>query len=201
MNVASIILGIVYFVAMVAWVASEWMIIKETVRACRNAKMRRLAKVRSIATAVVDIPCTILSLFACFFLAMCIPTPNGYCIHLSVEWTDFLLIALWLLLAPVLGFVFGGLMGVAGFFVVLFEALSENGNDMFMECCCFTLISACSFTAAFMRSKIMWDAPERSKWRTAFVFWVTYWPHALLIVLLNLAEYAAGIRECCCLGM
>lgn len=210
MEIASIIFLMMFFGAIAAWAAAEWMVVKEVVRVCRDAGRRRLAKIRSIAMVVAEIPLACLFLFVNFILSTIFAPPNGYCLHLWVDGRDLARIVLFLALAPVFGLTFGFIC-IAGVFAFLDKLgtvlFGDCGNDMSMALCdfpsfvvfaLFVLSGVYSLVWAFMRGTIMWGAPGHSKWRPAFVFWVTYWPQVLLILLLGIAENSANARGCSC---
>ena len=60
---------VICFIAMLPWVAAEWILCKEVVRVCRDAGKRRRAKILAVITAAADIPLVCLSLYIAFGLA------------------------------------------------------------------------------------------------------------------------------------
>ena len=201
----AIIFWMTCFAVMAAWVAAEWMIFSAAANVCRDPKHQRRVKVWSVAMTVADIPFACLSRCACFCMIMGFPrTPNGYCFHFAecpdLVLHDVLWLPFWLVIAPLVH----GLLGLCCAFMslsLLMESLAAlvawRIFDFFMSSFTSTVLAIGSIYLVvwpFMRGKIMWCAPERSKLRTTFVFFATYWPYMLLIAVMNLAEGVANAR-------
>ena len=129
-----------------------------------------MQKLRAVATVVADV------MFAGCFLYMAVDVYGGYWIF---EWQDFAAIGTGLALASVGGLIFGAMV-VWSLPDALSVALSGNCAVSLLGLCAVALMTAYFFVGAFVRGKMVWDSPQYSKWRTAFVFLVTYWPLALL---------------------
>lgn len=173
------------------WVVSERMIFGEVARVCRDAGLRRHTKVRAVITAVADIPLACSSVYACFLMATVIRTPNGYCFHFC----EYSKLALEALLALPLMLVFAPIWGLlAGLVSALWFLgfLGAIGKIGILYVVVFAFSSVYLLLGPFLRGKIMWGAPGRSKWWAAFVFSVTYWPHMLLSFILMIAEETAN---------
>ena len=161
---------IMCFAVMAIWAVAECIVCKEAIRICRNAGLRRMQKLRAVATVVADV------IFAGCFLYMAVDEYGG---HWIFEWQDFAAIGTGLALASVGGLIFGAMV-VWSLPVALSVALSGNCAVSLLGLCAVALMTAYFFVGAFVRGKMVWDSPQYSKWRTAFVFLVTYWPLALL---------------------
>jgi hypothetical protein len=136
-----------------------------------------MQKLRAVATVVADV------IFAGCFLYMAVDVYEGYGIF---EWQDFAAIGTGLALAPVGGLIFG-VMVVWSLPAALFVRLSGDCAVSLLGLCAMALVAAYFLVGAFVRGKMVWDSPQYSKWRTAFVFLVTYWPLALLFA--SMARY------------
>ncbi len=185
---------VVCLISIAPWVVAEWMLGKEVVRVCRDAEMRCRAKVRAVITAVADIPLVWFSLLSALECATIMRTPNGYCFHFSGESLGIALIGL-------LGFAIAPIYGLLiGLWCLLLFCVSL-GSVGSLKTTAFALSAFYLLVGAFMRGKIMWRAPGRSKWRAFFVFWATYWPPLLLGAILGIAEDTANATGHCCWDM
>ncbi len=161
---------IMCFAVMATWAAAECIVCKEAIRICRNAGLRRMQKLRAVATVVADV------MFAGCFLYMAVDRYGGYWIF---ERQDFAAIGIGLALASVGGLIFGAMV-VWSLPAALFGILSGDCAVILLGLCAMAFMTAYFFVGAFVRGKMVWNSPQHSKWRTAFVFLVTYWPLALL---------------------
>ena len=174
---------IMCFAVMAIWAVAECIVCKEAIRICRNTGLRRIQKLRAVATVVADV------VFAGCFLYMAVDEYGGYWIF---EWQDFAAIGIGLALASVGGLIFGaslifGAMVVWSLPAASFGRLPGDCAVSLLVLCAMAFMTAYFFVGAFVRGKMVWNSPQHSKWRTAFVFLVTYWPLALLFA--DMARY------------
>ena len=162
---------IMCFAVMAIWAVAECIVCKEAIRICRNAGFRRMQKLRAVATVVADV------IFAGCLLYVAVDEYGGYWIF---EWQDFAAIGIGLALSSVGALIYGAMMVVWSLSAALFWGLSGNCAVSLLGLCAMALVAAYFLVGAFVRGKMVWDSPQYSKWRTAFVFLVTYWPLALL---------------------
>ena len=191
---------------MATWVTAEWMFFNVAASVCRDPKHQCRVKVWSVATTVADIPIASLSMYACFCMIMGFPrTPNGFAECPDIVLHDVLWLPFWLVIAPFVH----GVLGLCFAFMSLSLLMESLAGLVAWRIFDFFMYSFTSMVAAigsiylvawpFLRGKIMWRAPERSKLRTTFVFFATYWTHMLLIAVMKLAEGVANARGgvCC----
>lgn len=224
-KIMAVVFWIAYSVVLAAWAAAEWMIFRKVASVCHDSTLPRRSKVCAVAMAVADIPLVCLSTYACFCAATIMPTPNGHCLHFGVcpevALNAVLTLPLALAYAPINGLLVGlgcilvfllifiaGLRCVLESFLIFLESLLISGDaadksswnsleNVGIGAVC-ALSAFYLLVGAFMRGKIMWRAPDGSRWRAVFVFFATYWPHMLLLYLLTVAEDVANVRggEC-----
>lgn len=170
MKMMAVAFWIMCFAVMAIWAVAECIVCKEAIRICRNTGLRRIQKLRAVATVVADV------VFAGCFLYMAVDEYGGYWIF---EWQDFAAIGIGLALASVGGLIFG-VMVVWSLPAALFGILSGDCAVSLLVLCAMAFVAVYFLVGAFVRGKMVWNSPQHSKWRTAFVFLVTYWPLALL---------------------
>lgn len=187
---------VVCLIGIAPWVVAEWMLGKEVVRVSRDTEMRCRERARTVITAVADIPLVCFSLLAGLECATIMRTPNGYCFHFSGESLGIALIC-GLLVGFALAPIYGLLNGLVCF-LFFWVSLGAVGP---LKTMAFAMSAFYLLVGAFMRGKIMWRAPGRSKWWAFFVFWATYWPLLLLGAILEIAEDTANATGHCCWDM
>ena len=198
---------VILALGIVAWAAAEWMFFKEVARTWRDSKLKRSAKICAVVMACIDIPLAWMSPYVVVLLVAGFRTPNGYCLHFANYHGDVLSDALsmvyTLLLAPILAPFAGLCAGWAAVEIFDFETCASVGGfaaefavKVFFLAMAFYLLAG-----GFLRGTIAWRASDRLKWKAILIFFATYWPLALGIQLLKVAEATANVTGHCCFDL
>jgi len=158
-----------------AFAVAEYLYAYETIRVCRNHARPVLYKIVAILVLLVDC----LGFLGCMNLGM------SDCIYYIYVWgpSPIVPVCLGLLLGPLfmlfLGPIILGCSGVILFFPEpLCNAMPALWPLRWTLSILFLLIA---FAAPIMRAAVLYQAPRRTWWQIVFVYYVTYWPVALMV--------------------
>ena len=158
-----------------AFAVAEYLYACETIRICRDHTRPVLYRIATILVLLVD----------CLGFLSCMNLGMSDCIYYIYVWgpSPIVPISLGLLLGP-LFILFLGPLFLGGASVILFlpdslcDAMPALWPLRWTLCIIFLVIS---LIAPIMRAAVLYQAPRRKWWKVAFVFYVTYWPVALMV--------------------
>ena len=158
-----------------AFAVAEYLYACETIRVYRHHARPALYKIAAILVLLVDC----LGFLGCMNLGM------SDCIYYIYVWgpSPIAPICIGLLLGPVFMLVLGPLtLGGAGVVFLLPDSLCDAMPVLWpLRQTLIIPFLAISLIAPIMRVVVMCQAPSRKWWKVAFVFYVTYWPVALMV--------------------
>ena len=158
-----------------AFAVAEYLYACETIRVCRDHTRPVLYKIAAILVLLVD----------CLGFLSCMNLGMSDCLYYIYVWgpSPIVPISLGFLLGP-LFILFLGPLILGGASVILFlpDSLCDAMPVLWpLRQTLIILFLAISLIAPIMRVVVMCQAPRRKWWKVAFVFYVTYWPVALMV--------------------
>ena len=158
-----------------AFAVAEYLYASETIRVCRDHTRPVLYRIAAILALIVDC----LGFLGCMNLGM------RDCIYYIHVWgpSPIVPICLGLLLGPLFMIFLGPLiLGGGSVALLLPDPLCDVIPALWpLRWTLIILFLVISLAASIMRVAVMCQAPHRTWWKVTFVFYVTYWPVALMV--------------------
>ena len=158
-----------------AFAVAKYLYACETIRVCRDRTRHVLYRTAAILVLLVDC----LGFLGCMNLGM------SDCIYYIYGWgpSPIVPISLGLLFGPLFMLILGPIiLGCGGVILFLPDSLCDAMPGFWpLRWTLSILFIAVAFAAPIMRAAVLYQAPRRTWWQIVFVYYVTYWPVALMV--------------------
>ena len=158
-----------------AFAIAEYLYACETIRVCRNHARPALYKMAAILVLIVD----------CRGFLGCMNLGMSDCIYYIYVWgpSPIAPICIGLLLGPLFMIILGPIvLGCGRVILILPDSLCDAMPTLWpLRWTLSILFIAVAFAAPIMRAAVLYQAPRRTWWQIVFVYYVTYWPVALMV--------------------